>query len=60
LDRTEPTRSNYFGSADSRLIEKDFSREQRMDFTVRKEVLWESESASQAEEVTTVRGCVHS
>ena len=35
---------NYFGSADSKLIEKDFSREQRMDFTVRKEILWESDS----------------
>lgn len=40
---------NYFGSADSKLIEKDFSREQRQDFTIRKEILWESESASDAE-----------
>ena len=37
---------NYFGSADSSLIEKDFSAEQRKDFTVRKEILWESETAS--------------
>jgi hypothetical protein len=36
---------NYFGSADSRLIEKDFSLEERRDFTIRKEILWESESA---------------
>jgi len=31
---------NYFGSANSRLIEKDFTREQRKDFTIRKEILW--------------------
>lgn len=40
---------NYFGSADSRLIEKDFSLEERRDFTIRKEILWESESASDME-----------
>jgi hypothetical protein len=34
---------DYFGSPDSRLIEKDFTREQRRDFTVRKEILFESE-----------------
>lgn len=37
---------NYFGSASSDLIAKDFTREQRRDFSVRKEILWESESAS--------------
>jgi hypothetical protein len=36
---------NYFGSADTRLIEKDFTREQRRDFTIRREILWESETA---------------
>ncbi|MBI5015558.1 MAG: GIY-YIG nuclease family protein [Deltaproteobacteria bacterium] len=40
---------NYFGSADSRLIAQDFSREQRRDFTIRREILWESESATDAE-----------
>jgi hypothetical protein len=40
---------NYFGSADSKLIEKDFSREEKRDFTVRKQILWESESASDSE-----------
>ncbi len=40
---------NYFGSADSKLIERDFSREQRRDFTIRKEILWESETASDEE-----------
>ena len=40
---------NYFGSANSKLIERDFTREQRRDFTVRREILWESESASDQE-----------
>lgn len=40
---------SYFGSADSRLIEQDFDREQRRDFTIRKEILWESEIASDRE-----------
>ena len=40
---------NYFGSANSKLIEHDFSREQRRDFTIRKEILWESDSASDSE-----------
>lgn len=40
---------NYFGSADSRLIERDFTREQRRDFSIRKEILWESETASNSE-----------
>ncbi len=36
---------NYFGSASSKLIAKDFTREQRRDFMIRKEILWESETA---------------
>ncbi len=40
---------NYFGSADSSLIEEDFTREQQRDFTIRKEILWESETASDSE-----------
>jgi hypothetical protein len=40
---------NYFGSAASKVIEKDFSREQRRDFTIRKEILWESNTASETE-----------
>ncbi len=40
---------NYFGSANSKLIEKDFTREQKRDFTIRKEILWESEIASDKE-----------
>jgi hypothetical protein len=40
---------NYFGSANSKLIEKDFTREQRRDFVIRKEILWESETVSNQE-----------
>ena len=40
---------NYFGSASSQLIEKDFTREQRRHFTIRKEIIWESETASNQE-----------
>jgi hypothetical protein len=40
---------NYFGSANSKLIEQDFTREQRRDFTIRKEILWESETAKDKE-----------
>ena len=40
---------NYFGSADSTFLEKDFSREQQRDFTIRKEIIWESETASDRE-----------
>ncbi len=31
----------YFGSANSKLIEQDFTREHRRDFTIRKEILEE-------------------
>jgi hypothetical protein len=31
------------------LIEKDFTREQRRDFTIRKEIIWESENATKSE-----------
>ncbi|GAB3826744.1 GIY-YIG nuclease family protein [Pontibacter rugosus] len=37
---------NYFGSANSKLIEQDFTPEEQRDFTIRKELLWESETAS--------------
>ena len=40
---------NYFGSANSKLIEQDFTREQRRQFTIRKEILWESVSATDKE-----------
>jgi hypothetical protein len=37
---------NYFGSADDDLIAKDFTKKQRRDFTIRREILWESKTAS--------------
>jgi hypothetical protein len=40
---------NYFGSADSKIIEFDFSREEKRDFTIRKEIIWESSTASDKE-----------
>ena len=46
---TYPNGKIYFGSADSRLIERDFSREERRDFAIRKEILWESETASDSD-----------
>jgi len=43
-DRTDDIR--YFGSPNRDVIEKDFTRDQKRDFTIRKEILWESETAS--------------
>jgi hypothetical protein len=40
---------NYFGSASDPLIAGDFTREQRRDFTIRREILWESEVATNSE-----------
>ena len=40
---------NYFDSADSKIIEKHFTREQGRLFSIRKEILWESENASDSE-----------
>ncbi|MEI8363073.1 MAG: GIY-YIG nuclease family protein [Betaproteobacteria bacterium] len=40
---------NYFGSANTELIEQDFTRDQMRDFLIRKEILWESETASDSE-----------
>jgi len=38
---------NYFGSASSKLIAKDFTGEDRKDFTIRKQILWSSDSATE-------------
>jgi hypothetical protein len=43
-DRTDNI--NYFGSAQSRLIARDFTREERANFSVTRQVLWESVDAS--------------
>jgi hypothetical protein len=37
---------NYFGSANSERIALDFSREQRRDFSIRRQIPWESETAT--------------
>ena len=46
-DRTNSI--NYFGSADSAKIAEDFTAEQRRSFTVTRDILWESETATRAE-----------
>lgn len=40
---------DYVGSVDSALLAADFTREERRDFTIRKEILWESDTASDSE-----------
>jgi hypothetical protein len=40
---------NYFGSASAALIAADFTREQRRNFTIHKEILWESNTATDQE-----------
>lgn len=40
---------NYFGSASSELIARDFSEEDRQSFTITREVLWKSEDAPDSE-----------
>jgi hypothetical protein len=39
----------YLGSASSKLLAADFTPEERHDFTVRMQILWESEPADKAE-----------
>jgi hypothetical protein len=46
-DRTNSI--NYFGSASSELIAKDFTLEQRRSFTITRDILWESNTATRVE-----------
>ena len=39
----------YFGSPNSKLIEQDFTDEEKKDFTIRREILWQSDDASDKE-----------
>ena len=39
----------YFGSWDGEAIAADFTPEQRSDFTIRREILWQSETATDTE-----------
>lgn len=48
-DRTNSI--NYFGSASDELIARDFTSEQRRSFTITRDILWQSETATR-EEVT--------
>lgn len=41
--------ANYFGSASSELIGADHTPEQLRDFTIRREYLWESDTATDRE-----------
>jgi hypothetical protein len=44
--------ARYMGSPDPQLVNADFAKlpdEQRRDYTIRKEILWESEDATEAE-----------
>ena len=49
LDLTDTL--TYFGSANSKLIEQEFAREQRRDFTIRKEILEEYPDATDNSEL---------
>ena len=49
LDLTDTL--NYFGSANSKLIEQDFTREQRQNFTIRKEILLEFPDSTDNSEI---------
>lgn len=37
---------NYFGSANGRLIAKDFSWDEQQSFSIKKEILWSSDTAT--------------
>ena len=39
----------YFGSVDSYLVAQDFTPEEARDFTIRKQILWEADTASDSE-----------
>lgn len=46
-DRTNSI--NYFGSASSAVIANDFTPEERRNFIIKREILWESSTASRSE-----------
>lgn len=46
-DRTNSI--NYFGSASSELIARDFAPADRLSFTITRDILWQSDTASPAE-----------
>ena len=40
---------NYFGSASNDVIAKDFTNQQRQDFTIRREIIWQSDTCTRSE-----------
>lgn len=40
---------NYFGSSNSNLIERDFTDDEILDFTIKKQILWKSDTATDKE-----------
>lgn len=41
--------TNYFGSANGKLIDQDFTKEERRFFSITKEIIWESSHATNRE-----------
>ena len=39
----------YFGSPNSKLLESDFTDEEKKDFTIRREIIWQSNDATDRE-----------
>lgn len=39
----------YFGSVNSSIVSKDFTDQEKQDFTIRKEIIWQSEDATTEE-----------
>jgi hypothetical protein len=39
----------YFGSPNSKLLESDFTDEEKKDFSIRREILWQSNDATDGE-----------
>ncbi|WP_432745418.1 hypothetical protein H7827_13890 [Streptomyces sp. JH002] len=44
-DRTD-SRLTYFGSPSTDLLDRDFDRADLLDFSIRKQILWQSETAT--------------
>jgi hypothetical protein len=59
-DRSEPGRPlRYFGSYHNDRVEADFSTDQLGDFTLRKEILFESYVKTEAARVEGMQACRH-
>lgn len=43
------SRLTYFGSPSKELLRRDFDRAELQDFTIRKQILWQSETATDSE-----------